>query len=457
MHISILATAAAAPRRKPRPGSRRVAGACIGILSLALNAPARASAPLPEPTLQPVRLPTPPQPLQCAAFVNEVLKSNPSAEAARQGWRAALARLEQAGTLDNPMLELGIAPLSVGAGAPFGFEARASQKLPWFGKRTLEKAASAAEARATEGDYESVRRELGLRAVLLYQQYFIAAKALQLNAAHLELLRSLRDAATAQLASGRSTSGDVLQAEAELARLQQQALALGAQRDVTTAQMNELLHRPPEQPLPPPPDELPAPPEPDAAAAQLARLALQTRPELLALEQRARAQQARAERAVREAYPDLTLSTSYNSMWDMPAHRWMVGVSLDVPLQSSARDGAAAEARAQRSQLEREAERSRDATRTQVSVALKQLEASQQVLQLFETRLLPLAQQRVELARASFGTGREPLTAVLEAERGLRDVELDVVQARAERVGRGAELDRALGRIPGADWKQGAP
>jgi cobalt-zinc-cadmium efflux system outer membrane protein len=449
MHIVIPAAAATGPLHQLRLTSRRVLGAWIGVLSLALHDPARAA--------EPPALPAPPPTLGCAAFVNEVLNSNTSAEAARQGWRAALARVEQAGSLDNPMLELGIAPLSVGADAPFGFEARASQKLPWFGKRALDKAASAAEAQAAQSDYESVRRELALSAVLLYQQYFIAAKALQLNAAHLELLRSLRDAAAAQLASGRSSSRDVLRAEADLAHLDHQALTLGAQRDITVAQMNELLHRPPEQPLLPPPDELPAPPEPEATAAQLAGRALRSRPELIALAQRARAQQIRAERAERELYPDLTVSTSYNSMWDMPAHRWMVGVSLDLPLQSSARDGAAGEARALRSQLEREAERSRDATRTQIYVALKQVEAAQHVLRLFETRLLPLARQRVETERAGFSTGRAPLTDVLDAERSLLELELEYQQARAERAVRRAELDRALGRIPGADWKEQAP
>jgi cobalt-zinc-cadmium efflux system outer membrane protein len=396
--------------------------------------------------------------LDRAAFVRAVLQVNPTIEGARQGWRAALARVRQAGTLEDPMIDLGFAPLSVGSGeAPFGFEATVSQKLPWFGKRALEESASAAEADAVKSDYEAVRRELALSAVLLYQQYFIAARSLEINTAHVELMRAMRDAAAALFSSGRGSAQDALQAEAELAHMEHDAVILVARREVTLAQMNELLHRAPDLPLPPPPQELPPPAAPDAATSSLQQIAMQSRPDIIAVEQRAKAEQARSERAERESYPDLTVSTSYNSMWDMPEHRWMIGLGFDLPLQRGRRAGAADEARALRAQFEQEAARLRDAARTQVFVVLKELEESRHVLLLFETRLLPIARQRIAAARAGFITSQNPFLAVIDAERSLRGLELEYQKARAEHVARRAELDRALGRIPGLDGKEGNP
>lgn len=393
-----------------------------------------------------------------ASFVRVVLQVNPTIEAARHSWRAALARVRQAGALEDPMIDLGVAPLSLASGeAPFGFEATVSQKLPWFGKRALEASASAAEADAVKNDYEAVRRELALSAVMLYQQYFIAARSLEINTAHVELMRAMRDAATAQFSSGRGSAQDALQAEAELAHMEHDAVILTAQRDVTLAQMNELLHRAPELPLPPPPQDLPPPPPPDAAASNLQQIATQNRPDILAFEQRAKAEQSRSERAERELYPDLTVSTSYNSMWDMPAHRWMIGLGFNLPIQTGRRAGAADEAQAMRTQYEQEATRLRDAARTQVFVVLKQLEESRHVLRLFETRLLPIAKRRIEAARAGFTTSQNPFMAVIDAERSLRGLELEYQKARAEHVGRRAELDRAIGRIPGLDWKEEGP
>src|SRR5262249_21221155 len=154
------------------------------------------------------------------------------------------------------------------------------------------------------------------------------------------LLRALREAAAAHLSSGRGSAQDALQAEAELAHMEHEAVILATQRDVTRAQMNELLHRSPELELPPPPRELSAPPELEGDGPRLAELALQNGSEIAAVEQRAKAEQARAERAERDAYPDLTLSTSYSSMWDVPAQRWMIGLGFNLPIQTSAREGA---------------------------------------------------------------------------------------------------------------------
>lgn len=391
--------------------------------------------------------------LDRGAFVRAVLERNPTLEAARHGIRAALARVEQAGSFADPMLELGVAPLSIGSReAPFGFEAALSQKLPWFGKRTLEQAASAAEAQAAKLDFEAMRRELALSAVLLYQQYFVATRALEINAAHVQLMGAMREAAMAQFSSGRGSAQDALQAEAELAHMEHDAVVLATERDVTTAQMNELLHRAPELPFPPPPPELPAAPESDTER----KAPSGTRPDIAAVEQRAKAQLARAQRAERERYPDLTLSTSYSSMWDMPAHRWMVGVSLDLPLQIGVRQSAAEEARAMGAQLEQEAERLRDTARTQVFVARKQLAESEHVLRLYETRLLPIAKQRIDAARAGFASSQNPFSVVIDAEHALRALELEQQKVRAEQVARRAELERALGNVPGLDSK-GSP
>ena len=391
--------------------------------------------------------------LERTAFVRAVLERNPTLEAARQGIRAALARVQREGAFADPMLELAVAPLSIASrAAPFGFEATLSQKLPWPGKRALEKAAGAAEAEGAKLDYESLRRELALTAVTLYEQYFVAARALEINSAHVQLMGSMRDAAVAHFSAGRGSAQDALQADAELAHMEHDALILSTERDVTAAQMNELLHRSPELPLPAPAELAPAPGA-DAVRAATAT----TRPEIAAVEQRAQAQRARAQRAERERYPDFTLSTSYSSMWDMPAHRWMLGVSVELPLQVGPRDGAAEEARALGEQLEQEALRLRDSARTQVFIARKQLAESEHVLRLYETRLLPVAQQRIDAARAGFVSSQNPFMVVIDAERSLRALELEYQKARAEQVARRAELDRALGRIPGVDQKVGGP
>lgn len=393
--------------------------------------------------------------LDRAAYVRAVLHGNPSIESARQGWRAALARVRQAGSFEDPMLDLGLSPLSVGSSkAALGYEVGISQKLPWFGKRSLEADIASAEAEASKNDYESAKRELALTALVLFDQYFVATRALEINAHHVELMRSMHDAAIAQLSAGRGSAQDALQAESELAHMEHDAAVLRSQRDVTAAQMNELLHRSPELPLPPPPRDLPLPPKVDGGPQLLEAEALRRRPEIAAARFHVQAEQARADRAGRDSYPDLTISTTYNSMWEMPEHRWMVGVGLNLPIQSGRRAAMADEATAARARFESEAALRSDAARTQVFVALKQLEESKHILQVFEQRLLPLAGEQVDAARAGFVASQNPFMAVVGAEKNLRGVELEYQMARAELDRHWAELERALGRVPGVDSKE---
>src|SRR5262245_38550586 len=55
------------------------------------------------------------QALERAAYVRAVLAKNPSLDAARHGMRAALGRVHQAGSFEDPMLDVGVAPLSIGS------------------------------------------------------------------------------------------------------------------------------------------------------------------------------------------------------------------------------------------------------------------------------------------------------------------------------------------------------
>lgn len=390
--------------------------------------------------------------LERAAYVQAVLRRNQSLESARQAWRAAVARTRQQGVLDDPMVDVDIAPLTVGASATrFGWAGMVSQRLPWPGKLGLDEAMARAEADAAKSDFEASRRELALAASLLFDDYFVNVRSIEINAHHVALMRSMQQAATAQYESGRGSAQDPLQAEFELTHMEHDTVILASQRDVTIAQMNELLHRAPDAPLPPPPQELSVPPVPDVSdPRRLEAEAVDGRPDIQAARQHARAEQARADRGARESFPDFTVSTQYNSMWDAPQQRWMVGLGINLPIWTgSRRGGMVDEANAMRARYEADAAHLSDAARTQVAVALKRLEESEHVLHLMDQRLLPVARDEVDAARAAFISSQAPFVAVVDAEKNLRGVELDRQTALADYDRRRAELDRALGRIPG--------
>lgn len=383
-------------------------------------------------------------------LVREVLARNPSVGAAEAAVREARGRVFEADALEDPRLSYMVAPASLFSALPDGHVVRLEQMLPFPGKRGLAAREAKAQVAASSAEAAQTRLDLALEAGRLYDAWFTVHRALEINAEHVDLLRTFKDSATAQYTAGKASQQDPLQAEVELTHVEHMNVTLAADREVIRAQLNGLLHRPPAAALPPPPSALPLPAAPAGGAATLAQAALQTRPELAAVQAQQGGAQASLARAQREAWPDFTVMGEYNSMWMDPAHQWMVGVGINLPLFWDRRHGEEEAATARGERLALEAARLRDQISTEVEVARLRLEEAVHVAHLYRTRLLPAARDQVAAARAGFVVGQTPFSTLIDAERNLRSMELSSAQSLADADLRAAELTRALGKLPGA-------
>lgn len=396
--------------------------------------------------------------LDRATFVRAVLERNPSLESSRQAWRAALAERAQESSLDDPMLEYSFAPFSItSSDVSYGQVITLSQKLPWPGKRSLAGEVALAEAEAAQQDFEAVRLHLALMASLLFDQYYAVERSLELNEQHRALVGDIKAAAQAQYETGRASQQEPLQAEVELAHVEHQRIVLSSARAITVAQMNGLLHQAPETKLPPPPAALDIPELSPGTSSELQKEALSNRPELESQHARLRGREAARDLADRESYPDFGVMGSYNSMWTMPEHQWMVGLSLDIPLQLGRRRGAVEEAEARIAQAKAELRSVSDEIRVDVETARQRLIEAGHVVHLYRDRLLPAARAQIDAARSGYVTGQTGFQALIDSERSLRNVELNFQEALAALGQRRAELVRALGRLPGAMNEGSAP
>lgn len=387
--------------------------------------------------------------LDRAALVEAVLARNPDVESARQAWRAALAEYPQASSLEDPMLSYGVAPLSLSGDVRVGQRVELSQKIPWPGKRRLAGEVALAEAEAAKGALEEVRLELALMASNLYDDLYVAARSIEVNEQHQELLRLFKKAAEAQYVAGRAPQQDPLQAEVELAHLEHDRILLEAEKGGIVAQLNGLLQRDPSAPLPPPPAEEPGSAGPARDGRALAEEAMAVRPELRARSARRRGARAEIDAARRESYPDIELMGSYDSMWDMPEHRWMVGIGLDIPLQRGRRRAAVEKAEALSARARSDERKIRTQIQVEVERAALRAREGAHIMQVVEKRLLPAARDQVSAARAGYVAGKNEFVTLIAAENNLRRVELELHHARADLSRRMAALDRARGRVPG--------
>ncbi len=390
--------------------------------------------------------------LSRASLVARVLERNPSLEAARQAWRAALAKHPQQRALEDLDASYSIAPLSVGSSVVrLGQVVRLEQRFPVPGKLRLAGDMALAEGEAMRDGFEAARRQLAWIASSLFDDYYRVTRSLELNQEHRELMEDIRATAMAQYETGRVSQQDPLQAEVELAHVIHQRVMLRGELAVVIAQINGLLHRAPESTLPPPP----ARQEPvltEVPTMQvLQREAVEHRPELLAAEAMLRGAESGLDLAKRDYFPEVGVMGEYNSMWDETQHQWMVGLSLNVPIQIKSRRGAVEQARAEAARADASLEGLTDEVLVHAEQTRQRVIEAQHVIRVYQTRLLPAAEATIEAAKFGYETGRNSFQALIDAERGLRTLQIQYEDAIATLNQRVAELDHARGRLPGLD------
>lgn len=390
--------------------------------------------------------------LERDALVREVLRRNPTLDASRAAWRAALAREPQERALPDPMLEYAVGPWSFGkAMYDDAHMVELRQPLPFPGKLALRGEIALAEAEAMALDHDAARVRTVQLAAVAFEDWAFAHRAEAITREHLALLDELQRVATERYAAGLVSQEAPLQAEVERAMLEHRAVELESERRIAGERINALLHRRPELPLPGPPaadaeGEPAAPPHVDAAAASARALA--SRPELRAADARALARERGVALAQREFLPDFEVFGRYDGFWQENPLRGSVGVAVNLPLGLARRQGALEESRAELARALGERARTEDRIRLAAVSAAERLREAWHLYELSRDRLLPAARDRAAAARAAFETGQEGFSTVIDAERVLRASELEHASARANLGRRRAELDRALGALP---------
>ena len=388
------------------------------------------------------------QPLAESGLIEAVLRQNPTLDEMRATVAAAQAKLPQAVSLDDPMVGVWTAPGSYPSdhvNPAVRFEI--SQKLPWPGKREFRGASAAAEADAAARDLDDARLQLVESTRAALADLFVAERAMAVNREAQDLLKEFRQNAQSRYKTGLASQQDILQADVELVRQEERAVALNRAKRVAAARLNTLLHRAPESLFGPVPEALPAPAD-SQDPVTLRKVAVSARPDVKALADRIRAEEAALGLAQTEYKPDVELMAAYDAFWqgtDRPL-QFQVGARINVPVRIARRAAAVAEAQARVARKRAELARLVDQVGLQVQEAYEQVRESRQVIALYDDRLLPAARSNVKEAQIAYTTGKVPFVALSEAQRTLADRRERYLEAQAELYRRLATLERVTGK-----------
>jgi outer membrane protein TolC len=330
----------------------------------------------------------------------------------------------------------------------FGYRLEVSQKLPFSGKRDLRGTGALADADAAARDVDDMKLQLVESAKVSLADYYLAQRALEVNDEGIKLLESFRNRAKDRYEKvPGANEQDILQADVELGRQRQRQIQLERLREVVQARLNTLVHVPPDRRLPPPPQKLTKDEAPGDVAI-LRQQARAKRPDLLALENRIKADEALLALAEREYWPDFEVGAAYDTIMGNGPTRDLaaqVGIRMNVPIRLSKRDAASAEARARLQQRKAELAKQTDQIHFQVQEAFAQLREANRIVDLYEKTLLPKSKGNVEAAESSYVGGRIPFVSLIEAQRGYVEIQDRYYEALAERFRRQANLERVTG------------
>ncbi len=177
--------------------------------------------------------------------------NNPGLEAAFNLWKAALERVLQEETLPDPRftyrnfireVETRVGPQKQSLGL--------SQLFPWFGKLALRGNVAAEAAKAARQRYEDEKLKLFFEVKDAFYEYYYLGQAIDVVKENYELLEYLERVARARYKTASAGHPDVIRAQVELGKLEDQLKSL---RDLLTpviARLNAVLNRPTNMKIP---------------------------------------------------------------------------------------------------------------------------------------------------------------------------------------------------------------
>lgn len=385
-------------------------------------------------------------------YVRYALYHSPRVEAAYQRWAAAAEQLPQARSLPDPRVNFGffLDEVETRTGAQ---QARVgvSQSFPWPGLLNDREDAAAMAARAAWRQFEAARLDVTERVVETLHEVAYLDAAIRITGENLELLSSFEEVVRARYRVGSGSHPELVRVQVELGQLEDRLAQLRAMHPTYVADLNAALNRPTDAPV----AEFTELPGRVASVdgPALAEIARRSNPVLLALDERIEEQRIRTDVARKEGLPDFTVGLDYivtdeaidSSIAESGDDPILLSFGIAVPLWRDKYDAGVREAIARR--LAVSFERADEANRITASIQrawFEHTDADRRV-RLFETTLIPKAEESLRASLAGFRTGDTSFLDLLDTERTLLEFAVSAERARADRGQALARLNTLVG------------
>ncbi|EGF27289.1 TolC family protein [Rhodopirellula sp. JC740] len=388
-------------------------------------------------------------------FVNEALSRHPKILAARQRVAAASNVIPQAKALPDPTFNNTFWPFHDNAlqtaGGRVGNQMSVNQKVPFPDKLKTKAIIASREVQIAQTEVDGIAREITESVRLAYYEVWFATRAIAIIEETKDLVADLTDVAEARYRSGGSQQ-DVLRAQLETDRLDEQLITLRRQKQVAQADLATLLQQPVDL-LPEATDELGITDTPQQIE-ELIALAEQCNPKLRGLAWEIQRDRDKERLACLQQYPDFNVGLSWGLISDghdviSPVANGNDNLSISfgttLPIWREKINAGIREAAHRRSSTTRRLEAERDELYGKIRRLIVQADALAEQRDIYENRIIPRTEGTLELSIADYRGKRTDFFTLIETYRELLMFETQLARIDATLAGTIAQLDRTVG------------
>ena len=396
---------------------------CAGLWALPLSSALASTAPAQAAGAASAEV----QEFDTAALEALVLRFNPLLTATAQSVEAARASVTSAGALLNPRVDWTRGPWQqLGAGPASSQSWTLTQPIENPQLRRARVDSAQAGQKSAQQQLAAVRNELLAQLRMRIFEAVLHQGEAEAAAESLTLLEQVQQRVRVRVSSGEAARYELIKADSEVinARERQQNAMLRA--DKTLLEINRLTagQLPARWKLKPP---TAAERAMTLSLEQLQAAALESNPEILALKHELDRAQSRLAAVRASVLPSVDLRYSQTTDPQVRQSQW--GVGVQIPLLDQ-RSGPIAEAVAELERARTRYEGRQAEMAQQVLLAWRSLEMSRLRVDALSQGVVREAESALRVAEAAYRFGERGILDVLDAQRVLRSVRADLLQAR---------------------------
>ncbi len=388
-------------------------------------------------------------------FVQLAMSNHPKILAARQRVSAAMNVIPQARALPDPVFSNTFWPihqqaLQTAAGR-MGNQMNLSQPIPFPQKLQTKATIASQELQIAQAELATIQREIAETVRMAYHEIWFATRAIEIVEETGELIADLTQVAEARYRSGGSQQ-DVLRAQLEADRIEDQLVSLRKQKRVAEADLASLLQQPVNL-IPQISNELPLADSAEQLESLIA-LAEQCNPALQGLAAEIARDRSKEKLACLMKYPDLTVGLQWGLISDdttvvSPVANGHDNISFSVgttlPIWQEKISAGVREATHRRSSTTQRLNAERDAIFGTIRRLVAQAEALSEQEEIYETRIIPRTEDTLKIAVSDYRGKRTDFFSLIETYRELLMFETQLARIRANLANTMAQIDRAVG------------